>query len=200
MSFAGACRLWMWVVVGRVRTPFVGGGASRPWAFVIRPWGLSSSVGGVVAAVPGRCLLWALGRRWWAPGHLVVGGRAVVRGRWLSLWVLGVRGRWVVVHGSWAVVCGQWGSYAVYVVRGWRVVVRGRNVRGRVVRALGCDLWGRWCRVMCSWLAKSDGTSGGRVLTVIHNLNNDERRHHRRSSFGCHVALGDVAPGNPPRR
>ena len=43
---------------------------------------------------------------------------------------------------------------------------------------------------MCSWLAKSDGTSGGRVLTVIHNLNND-------LSFGCHVALSNVAPGNP---
>ena len=28
--------------------------------------------------------------------------------------------------------------------------------------------------------------------------NNDERRHRRRSSFGCHVALSDVAPANPP--
>ena len=27
--------------------------------------------------------------------------------------------------------------------------------------------------------------------------NNNERRHHRRSSFGCHVALSDVAPANP---
>ena len=51
--------------------------------------------------------------------------------------------------------------------------------------------------VVCSWLVKSDGTSGGRVLTVIHNLNNDEQRHCRRLSFGCHVALGNVAPGNP---
>ena len=164
-----------------------------------------------MAAVPGRCLLWALGHRWWAPGHLVVGGRAVVRGRrlslWvlgvrgrqLSLWVLGVRGRWVVIRGSWAVVCGRWGSCAVYLVRGWWVVVRGRVVRGRVVRGLGCGLWPRWCRVVrrVSWLAKSDGMSEGTVLTVVHNLNNDERRRCRRSSFGCHVALGDVAPGNP---
>ena len=75
-------------------------------------------------------MLWALGRRLWAPGHLVVGRQAVVRGRRLSLWVLGVRGRWVVV-------------------RGW-------NVRGRVVRALGCDLWGRWCRVVCRVLMVSE--------------------------------------------
>ena len=27
--------------------------------------------------------------------------------------------------------------------------------------------------------------------------NNDERRPCRRSSFGCHVALSDVAPANP---
>ena len=92
----------------------------------------------------------------WAPGHIVVGGRAVVHGRWLSLWVLGVRGRWVIVRGSWAVVCGQWGSYVVYVVRGWRVVVCGWIVRGRVVRALGCDLWGWWCRVVCRVLMVSE--------------------------------------------
>ena len=49
-----------------------------------------------------------------------------------------------------------------------------------------------------SWLAKSDGMSGGsRVLTVVHNLNNNERRQCHRSLFGCHIALGDVAPGNP---
>ena len=107
------------------------GGWSRPWAFVIRLWGLSSSVGGVVAAVPGHCLLWALGRCWWAPGHLVVGGRAVVCGRRLSLWVLGVhgrqfslwvlgvRGRWVVIRRSWAVVCGR---YTSSVGGGWLFV------------------------------------------------------------------------------
>ena len=56
-----------------------------------------------------------------------------------------------------------------------------------------------WCHVVChvSWLAKSDGMSGGRVLTVVHNLNNNERQHHHHSLFGCHVALGDLAPGNP---
>ena len=77
-------------------------------------------------------------------------------GRRLSLWVLGVRGRWVVVRRSWAVVCGQWGSYAVYIIHGWRVVVRGRIVRGWVVHALGCDLWGRWCRVVCRVLMVSE--------------------------------------------
>ena len=101
---AGTRRLWVGVVIGRIHSPFIGGGLSRPWAFIIRPWGLSSSVGSVVAAVPGRCLLWAVGCHWWALGHLVVGGQAVVRGWWLSLWVLGVRGQqlslWVL--GAWA--------------------------------------------------------------------------------------------------
>ena len=178
----------MGVVVGHVHSPFVGGGSSHPWVFIIRPWGLSSSVGGVVAAVPGRCLLWVLGRCWWAPGHLVVGGRAVVRGwrlslwvlgvcgQQLSLWVLGVHGCWVVIRRSWAVVCGRWGLWVVYVIHEWWVVVHGQVVHGRVVHGLGCGLWAWWCHVMCrvSWLAKSDGMSGGTVLTVVHNLDNDK--------------------------
>ena len=103
-------------------------------SFVSR--GLSLSVGRVVAAVPRHCLLWVLGRHWWALGHLVVGGWAVVRGRLLSLWVLGGCGCWVIIHRSWAVICGWWGS------RGW--------VAG------GCSLTGLWfvgvvvlCNVSC---------------------------------------------------
>ena len=59
-----------------------------------------------------------------------------------------------------------------------------------------CGRSGAVLCVVCSHLAKLDGMSGSRVFTVIHNLNNN-KRHRRRSSFGCHVALGDVAPGNP---
>ena len=44
-----------------------------------------------------------------------------------------------------------------------------------------------------SWLVKSDGTSGGRVLTVVHNLNNDKQRHHHHLSFGWQLLS---APGN----
>ena len=36
-----------------------------------------------------------------------------------------------------------------------------------------CGGGGAMSCVVCSWLANLDGTSGGRVLTVIHNLNND---------------------------
>ena len=52
------------------------------------------------------------------------------------------------------------------------------------------------CRGLCGlcgqWLARADG---GKGLSSLKN--NDEQRHCRRSSFGCHVALSDVAPANP---
>ena len=130
----GAHRLWVGVVVGCIRSPFVGGGHRVHGHSSFICGGLLSSVG-VVAAVPGHCLLWALGCSLWAMGHLVVGGQAIVRGWWLSLWVLGVRARWVVVRGSWAVVCRQWGSCVVYIVCGWWVVVH-----GQVCSWAGC-LW-----------------------------------------------------------
>ena len=179
VASVGVCHSSVGVVVVRGRC-----GGCCPWAlFVVGAGLLLVGTGSPCCGWAGGCscrrlLLWVLG----------------VRGRQLSLWVLGVRGRWVVIHGSWAVVCGRWGSCAVYVIRGWRVVVR-----GQVVRGLGCGLWLRWCRVVrrVSWLAKSDGMSEGMVLTVVHNLNNDKRRRCRRSSFGCHIALGNVAPGNP---
>ena len=60
-----------------------------------------------------------------------------------------------------------------------------------------CECSGAMLCVVCSQLAKSDGTSGGRVLSIVHNLNNDQQRHCHHWLFGCHLALGDVAPGNP---
>ena len=47
--------------------------------------------------------------------------------------------------------------------------------------------------VVWSTLVSIDGKKMEGVLTV--NIkNNDERRHSRRSSFGCHVTESDVAP------
>ena len=152
MSFSGAHCLWVWVVIGCIHLPFMGGSHHVHGHSSFVCGGLLSSMGEVVAAVPGCRLLWALGHR-----------------LWLSLWVLGVHGCSVIVCRSWAVVCGQWGSCAVYVVCGWWMVVC-----GQVVRGLGCGLLARWCHVMCSWLVKSDGTSEGRVLTIVDNLNNNK--------------------------
>jgi hypothetical protein len=40
-----------------------------------------------------------------------------------------------------------------------------------------------------------DWDEGGRRLTVVeYKKGNNERRKYRRSLFGCHVAVGDVAP------
>ena len=100
--------------------------------------------------------------------------------------------------GLWFVGGGPRVQYMWFMNGGW-LFVDGMFVGGLFVHwVVICGGGGAVSCVMCSWLAKSDGTSGGRVLTVIHNLNNDKRRHRHRSSFGCHVALGDVAPGNPP--
>ena len=60
-----------------------------------------------------------------------------------------------------------------------------------------CGRGGAMLCVVASRLAKSDQTSEGRVITLVQNLNNDERQHRHHSSFGCHVTKSDVAPGNP---
>ena len=97
--------------------------------------------------------------------------------------------------GLWFVGDGARVRYELFVGGGW-LFVDGMFVGGLFMHwVVICGGGGAMSCVVCSWLAKSDGTSGGRVLTVNHNLNNDERHH--RSSFGCHVALSDVAPGNP---
>ena len=50
-----------------------------------------------------------------------------------------------------------------------------------------------------SALAILEGMRVG-VLTIDDSITNDERRHCRRLSFGCHVTLGDMAPANHPCR
>ena len=68
-------------------------------------------------------------------------------------------------------VCGIRRSF---VGGGW-LFVDGLFVGGLFMHwVVVCGGSGAVSCVMCSWLVKSDGTSGGRVLTVIHNLNNDE--------------------------
>ena len=113
-------------------------------------------------------------------------------------WVFVGTGSLFVDPGLWFVGNGARMQYTSFM-GGGSLFVDGLFVGGLFVHwVVICGGGGAVSCVVCSWLAKSDGTSGGRVLTVIHNLNNDKRRHRHRSSFGCHVALGDVAPGNPP--
>ena len=136
-----------------------------------------------VAAVPGRCRLWALGRRLWALGR--------VRG---ASWVL-------------VVVCGLWGSVRVR----YTSFVRGGLSGGRLLKGglLGGGLSVGW-DVVCgqggavlyirgltvSWIQWGEEGEALTFIVNLNNKNNNERRPRRRSSLGCHVALGGVAPGN----
>ena len=72
--FMGACCLFVRGDHQLCVLPICGGGSSCPWALIIYPWGLSSSMGGGVVAVPGHCLLWMLGHFLWAQGHCFLGG------------------------------------------------------------------------------------------------------------------------------
>ena len=85
-----------------------GGGRHWPHPLAIRWWGIVTSMGGVVAAVPGRCLLWALGRCLWAPGHLVEGGWAVVHGRRLAVVVVRAGSSWALGRCAQILGCGLW--------------------------------------------------------------------------------------------
>ena len=91
---------------------------------------------------------------------------------------------------------------SLFVGAGLSIVAGGARSRGRgvggcwfVIRGHGGDV----SSAVWSWSARLEGTRVG-VLTVDDSIkNNDERRHCRhRSSFGCHVTLGDVAPANRP--
>ena len=171
--------MWVGVVVGCICLPFVGGGSSHWWAFVIHPWGV------VIVHGRGGCCpqaLFVVGA-----GSLFVGtGSPIVHGRQSAVVIVGAGSSCMLGRCLRILGCGLW---AVGLVCGIR----------RSWMAGGCSWTGLFVGggVMCSWLAKSDGTSGGGVLTVVHNVNNDERQHCHHSSFGCHVTLSDVAPGNP---
>ena len=162
-----------------------GGGGCRSWALVACGWGsslavsarhslvgdsrirgrssfvcggLSSSVGRVVAAVPGCCLLWVLGRFLWAQGHLVEGGQAVVHGRRLVVVIVCAGSSWALGRCSWILGCGLW---AVGLVCGmsYSWVAGGclwMGCHGQVARGLGCGLWARWCHVVCCVLMVSE--------------------------------------------
>ena len=53
------------------------------------------------------------------------------------------------------------------------------------------------CRLLCGHRERDWKGRGWGELTIDDSIkSNDERRHRRRSSFGCHVALSDVAPAN----
>ena len=104
---------------------------------------------------------------------------------------------WGVVHGRCVVVVG---AGLLFVGTGLPIVGSGARSRGRVVRVCWFVVRGRGGDVssaLWSLLATLEGTRVG-VLTMDVSINNDERRHRRRSSFGCHIALSDVAPAPPP--
>lgn len=75
-------------------------------------------------------------------------------------------------------VCGWWGLHVVHVVHGWGADFYRWAVCGHVLCGLGCGFVGVVvpCHVMSSLLAKSDGMSVGRVLTVVNNINNNNER------------------------
>ena len=108
----------------------------------------------------------------------------------------------VVVCGCWASIVGAGslsvGAGSLFVGVGLSIAGGGVRSPGRVVRACWFVVRGRGGDVssaVWSSLARLEGTGVG-VLTVDGSIDNDERRHRRRSSFSCHVAEGDVAPAN----
>ena len=109
-------------------------------------------------------------------------------------WALG-RCLWILGCGLRAV--GAHARYTSFMGAGWLLVDRLFMGRLFVDWVVVCGCGGAMLCVVASWLAKSDRMSEGRVLTIVQNLNNNEQRHHRCSSFGCHIAKSNVAPGNP---
>ena len=97
---------------------------------------------------------------------------------WAAVVIVGA-GSLFADPGLWFVGNGACMQYTSFVGGRWlfvdRLFMGGLFVHWVVI----CGGGGAVSCVVCSWLANSDGTSGGRVLTVIHNLNNDERQHHR---------------------
>ena len=97
-------------------------------------------------------------------------------------WVFVGAGSLFVNPGLWFVGGGACVWYTSFV--GGRLMFVDRLFVGRLfmdwVVVCGCS------GAVCSWLAKSDGTSEGRVLTIVNNLSNkDKQQHHYRLSFGC---------------
>ena len=113
-----------------------------------------------------------------------------------------VRGRSLCVGGASSSVGGGRPLWAgsLFVGAGLSIVAGGARSRGRGVRGGLFVVHGRggdMSSAVWSSLARLEGTRVG-VLTIDESIkNNDERRHRRRSSFGCHVALSDVAPAPP---
>ena len=97
----------------------------------------------------------------------------------------------VFVCGRWVVDCRWWGSFAWSGC--WSQVVGFVCACWFVIHGHGGD-------VLCAgWssLARLDGMMG--VLTMNDSMNNNnERRHHHHLSFGCHIALGNMAPATIP--
>ena len=163
----------------------------RLWEGRRRPLGIVVVCGGTEWSVGGGSRLWVLG------GRSVRGRRSSFAGVGRRSWALG-RYPWALGLCSWVLGCRLQAVGFVRVV-GVSIAGGGVRARGRVVRACWFVVRGRGGDVSCAgWssLARLDGMMG--VLTLNDSMNNDERRHRRRSSFGCHVALSDVAPAAIP--
>jgi hypothetical protein len=166
------------------------------WAIIVDHGRSSSGSGGSSSAVcachssvGARCCSWEA-------VSVVHGCRAVVCGRWGSLSVLGiVHGRWIPVCGRRVVVCERGGSFVWgtclwvgAVVCGCWVCVRCMFVGGVLLFVGGlfvvCGGGGAvWCVVWLP-LARLDGMNVDVVLTMVDNINkNDKQQHHCRSSF-----------------
>ena len=139
---------------------------SCPWVLIVCQWGIV-----VVHRWGGSCCPWA-----WVLGH--------------CLWVLVFFGwegccLWVTV-----VICGSWvlffGAGSLFVdprlstvghgvLEGGRLMLVGRLFVGVLFVGwdvvCGCSV-AMLC-VVCSLLVELDGTSMGGILTIVHNLNNN---------------------------
>ena len=124
-------------------------------------------------------------------GHSVRGRRSSFAGVGRRLWVLG--------RYPWVLGCRLQAVGFVHVV-GLSIAGGGVHSCGRVVHAFWFVVRGHGGDVSCAgWssLARLNGMMG--VLTLNDSMNNNnERRHRRRLSFGCHVTLSDMAPAAAP--
>ena len=160
----------------------------------------SSSVCALIVLSMGVRYAWVARRRCLREARRCLGVGVISCGPWVVFLFMG-RGRrwwvWGVVHGCCVIVVG---AGLLFMGTGLPIVGGGARSRGRVVRVCWFVIRGRGGDVssaLWSLLATLEGTRVG-VLTMDVSINNDEQRHRRRSSFGCHITLSNVAPAPPP--